>query len=507
MYILTNQQMRAADEYTMKTLGVPSLLLMERAGIALADEAESMTAGKIVCVCGGGNNGGDGFVCARILKSRGREVAVVFYAEKQSADCRINMEKWVSTGGEILEKIPEDVALIVDCMYGTGFRGALLDSDMGMAKEINARKTQGAKVLSADMPSGVNGENGNVEGVAVFADKTLCLGALKMGALLGDGIDHAGELLCVDIGIELPEKDNYAVLSNEAYVASLLPIRKRNSHKGTYGKAAIVAGSFVYSGAAYLAASACLHAGAGYTALFTPSALLPHFMLKSPEILLRASNEGGMYAFNEERMQALLEYNSVAYGMGMGMSEEVAKGAIWLLQRYEGKLILDADGINSLAAYHKDELLQIFHNKKCDVILTPHSKEFSRLTGIGMKEVMDEGYSMAKSLAEKWSINVLLKNAVSVITDGQRAAFNASGCSGQAKGGSGDVLAGVVAGLCAAGLSAYEAGVVGAFITGKAAELASQIYSEYALTASDVIAYLGKAFLLISENANEQGRE
>lgn len=495
--------MREADEYTIGTLGVPSLLLMERAGIALADEAEAVAPhGKICCVCGGGNNGGDGFVCARILRSRGREVTVVFYAEKQSADCRVNMEKWTASGGEVMTELSEKPALIVDCLYGTGFRGSLLDKDMSVVKTIHILKKQGAKVLSADIPSGVNGENGRVEGIAVFADRTLCIGELKMGVLLGDGIDHVGEIKRTDIGIKLPTGE-YASLIDRENVRLLLPERKRNSHKGTYGKAAIVAGSLEYTGAAYLAASACLRSGAGYTALFAPSDILPYYILKAPEILLKSTNEGDRYAFNEEYMQECLAYDSIAYGMGMGVSEEVAFGAAWLVTHYEGKLILDADGLNSLALYKKEELSQIFKDKKCDVLLTPHGKEFSRLSGIGVKEVISEGVSVAKALAEKWDVSVLLKNAVSVITDGKRTALNASGCSGQAKGGSGDVLSGVLAGLCAMGLSAYEAGIVGAYLFGKAAELAARETGEYSLTATDVIAYLGRAFLFVSKDTDE----
>ena len=508
MYILTNKQMREADEYTIKTLGVPSLLLMERAGIALADEAETLSSsGKICCVCGGGNNGGDGFVCARVLRARGREVEIVFYAEKQSDDCRVNMEKWMAVGGRILSKLPENCALIVDCLYGTGFHGKLLDADMGMVNEINGLKKRGVKVLSADIPSGVNGENGLVESVAIEADKTLCIGEVKAGVLFGDGIDHAGEIKRADIGIELPAGEAYAVLSDRENVKAILPKRKRNSHKGSFGRAAIVAGSIEYTGAAQLASSACLRSGAGYTTLFTPSEILPYYFLKAPEILLKSTNDGGRYAFNEERMQVLLGYSSIAYGMGMGISEEVAKGAAWLLKHYEGKLVLDADGLNSLAQYKKETLSTLFKNKKCGVLLTPHVKEFSRLSGISVKEVLSGGMSVAKAVAEAWNVNVLLKNAVSAVTDGVNTAINASGCSGQAKGGSGDALSGAIAGLCASGLSCYEAGVAGAYLLGKAAEFAAKGVGEYSLTATDLIAYLPRAFLFVTENADEERGE
>lgn len=505
MYILTNKQMRDADKYTIETLDVPSLLLMERAGIALADEAERLApTGAIVCVCGGGNNGGDGFVCARVLKERGREVAVVFYAEKQSADCRVNSEKWTAVGGELLRDIPENCALVVDCLYGTGFHGALSDVDAETVGAVNALKKRGAKVLSADIPSGVNGENGRVEGVAVNASVTLCIGEIKTGVLLGDGIDRAGEIKRADIGISLPEGECYATLVDRETADASLPQRKRNSHKGTFGRAAIVAGGLEYTGAAYLSAAACLRSGAGYTTLFAPSGILPYYILKAPELLLKTTNEGDRYAFNEERMQELFGYDSLAYGMGMGISEEVANGAAWLLAHYEGKLVLDADGLNSLAAYKKDELSYLFKTKKCDVVLTPHTKEFSRLSGISVKETLETSLSVSKALAERWGVNVLLKNATSVLTDGTRCCLNAAGCSGQAKGGSGDVLSGVIAGLCAAGASVYDAALAGSYLCGKAAELAARDIGEYSLTATDIIAYLGRAFLFVTEYADKQ---
>jgi len=499
MYILTNRQMREADAYTIKEVGIPSLLLMERAGLALAEVATDMLPeGKIVCLCGAGNNGGDGFVCARALKGSGREVVAVCVAETFSDDCRVNMEKWTAGGGEILSDIPTDCGLLVDCLYGTGFHGVLEGEDERLVSKALRMKKQGMKILSADIPSGVNGENGRVDGVAVFADKTLCIGEIKAGVLLGDGIDYAGQIERADIGISLKEEEKYAVMLDAETLSAWLPKRKRNSHKGTYGRAAIVAGSEQYTGAAYLAAAACIRAGAGYTTLFVPKAILPHYLLKQPELLLQSLNEGDRYAFNAENMKQLTAHDSIAYGMGMGISEDVAEGAAWLLVNYEGRLILDADALNSLSLYRKEGLVELFRMKKCDVLLTPHGKEFSRLTGMPMEKVCFCGLTAPRDLAAALSANVLLKNAVSILSDEERICVNVAGCSGQAKAGSGDVLSGVIAGLCAMGISTYEGGALGAYLTGKAAEFAAADIGEYSLTASDVIAYLGKAFLHLS---------
>lgn len=285
-------------------------------------------------------------------------------------------------------------------------------------------------------------------------------------------------------------------------VSTLLPKRRADSHKGDYGRAAIVAGSEEYSGAAWLAMSACLRAGAGYTALFTPQTLVPYFYFKEPEALLIPSNEGGRYAFNEERMRQVCGYSAVAYGMGMGESEETARGACFLLAEYTGKLILDADALNALAKYRKTELKNIFQTKKCEVVITPHSKEFSRLIGKSVEEIINN-HDIASAFSKEYGVTVLLKNAISLITDGARSVYNVSGCSGQAKGGSGDVLSGVLAGLCAQGANVFDGACAAAYLTGKTAELVGKEKSEYAMLPRDVIEALPKAFLFVTENTHE----
>ena len=262
-------------------------------------------------------------------------------------------------------------------------------------------------------------------------------------------------------------------------VAAVLPKRSRASHKGSYGKAAIVAGCVEYTGAAYLSAAACLRSGAGYTVLFTPSEILPYYILKAPEMLLKSTNDGGRYAFNEEIMGQVCEYDAVAYGMGMGISADVADGAAYLLAHYQGKLVLDADGLNSLSVYKKTDLDGLLKNAKCDVILTPHAKEFSRISGLDLQRIIDDGAACATAFARAHSVTLLLKGHYSVITDGTRCEMNTAGNSGQAKAGSGDVLSGVIVGLCAQGASVFDGGRAGAYLCGKAAEIAALEQGEY----------------------------
>ena len=261
-----------------------------------------------------------------------------------------------------------------------------------------------------------------------------------------------------------------------------------------------MAGSKKYTGAAYLAAAAALRSGAGYTSLFVPENILQSYLLKLPEVLLSPISEGDRVAFNEKNFEKLLSFDSVAFGMGTEASEDVFEGVKYLLKTYSGKLILDADALNSLAKYGRGHLEELFAEKKCDVLLTPHYKELSRLTGDCVGTVAEKGLDAPGAFAKALKATVLLKGASTIVTDGARTAVNIAGTPGQAKGGSGDVLSGLIAGLCAGGLSTFDGGCAGAYLAGKAAEFAAEETGEYSLTASDEILYISDAFLSLRES-------
>ena len=202
-YILTNAQMRNADRHTIENYQLSSLALMERAGKALADEAQKIAPhGKILCLCGGGNNGGDGFVCARYLYLAGREIECVFFAPKATDECQINRSEYEMLGGKLKTSVPQErYTLVIDCLFGTGFHGELLGKFAQAAQTVAQIRAMGAKVLSADIPSGLNGDNGFAAKLTVQADVTLCFGEVKAGIYMGDGPDFVGEVKRVDIGI------------------------------------------------------------------------------------------------------------------------------------------------------------------------------------------------------------------------------------------------------------------------------------------------------------------
>lgn len=473
-YAFSNEQMRRADSAAIAA-GTPSVVLMERAGQALAravaDAMQKKGVFDVLFVCGGGNNGGDGFAAARILSEAGEDVSVLCLAEKFSPDCAAMREKYT---GEVLGRIPRRrYGIVVDCLFGTGLSRPLDGENRELVSFINAC---GAYVIACDLPSGLS-ECGVAPEVCVHADETLSMGQLKTALLMADGVDCAGKVTAADIGI--PAAERGAEIWENADVAGFFPPRRSNTHKGSYGAACILAGG-AYSGAAFLAAGACLKSGAGYTKLCVPDELFSACVGKLPAVVLRrfAAIDGD-----------ILSADCIAAGMGAGVSERLYVHLAELLRAYTGTLVLDADALNTLAAYGTE----VLDRKSCNVILTPHPKEFARLVGKPVGEVLSDAVREAKAFAARCGAVVVLKNNRSVITDGERVAINPTGSPALAKGGSGDVLSGLLAGACARGVAPFEAACIASFLLGRAGEIAAREMGEYAPDATDVIRYLADA--------------
>ena len=476
-YAYTNEQMREMDRRTIDG-GVPSEELMERAGAALAARVKAVMAqkniGDALFVCGGGNNGGDGFVAARLLQEEGFEVEVLCLAQKFSPDCLLQKEKY---HGDIFGVIPRRrYALIVDCVFGTGLSRAPEGENAALIDFID---NSGAYVIACDMPSGLSGA-GVAFSPCVRANETVAMGQMKEGLLLSDGADFAGKVVVCDIGIA-PNGERGAEVWEEGEVAKLFPKKKSRSNKGTYGAAAIIAGD-AYSGAAFLSAGACLKSGAGYTRLYVSKELYPCAVGKLPAVVLQ--NFTGV---NEE----LLKCGCIALGMGMGVSERLYAIVKELLERYTGTLLLDADALNTLAKYGAE----ILKNKRCRVIVTPHIKEFSRVCGKSVEEIAAGGTEIARAFSTKYGVTLVLKSNRMVVAEGERCAIITAGSPALAKGGSGDVLSGFLAGTVARGINPFEAACCSAFVMGKAGEKAALDMGEYAPDAQDIISYLPKVLI------------
>lgn len=461
--ILTNAQMREADKNTIAQ-GTPSKELMLRAGRAIAEEvitaANTLGVADVLVVCGTGNNGGDGYVCARELANAGLNVKVYAAEGALSPDCE--REK-----NDYKYAYSNDIAgaIIVDCLFGTG----LSRNIEGKFKEIvSAINSSGAYVISADSPSGINGDNGYVLGCAVKANLTVAVQEYKLGHFLGDGIDYSGKVVKKDIGITCHENACAKVYCPRD-IAEFYPKRARNSHKGTYGTANLFVGSEKYLGAAALAVEAALKSGCGYVKLTSCAAVKSALVTRFPQVIYTDETD--------------FSANAVAIGSGCGVSRDLYEKIKTLLQNYGGTLVIDADGLNALSSYGCEVLKQ----KKCSVIITPHVKEFSRLTGASIDEILQSPVNAAKSFSNEYNVTVLLKGAVSIIAQGDKVAINVRGNTALAKAGSGDMLTGFLCGTLARGLSPFDAAVCSAYTLGLAAEIAADERTEYCATSKDIL--------------------
>lgn len=492
--VLTCAQMREADKYTIGTLGVSSQELMERAGAAIADEVQKLMEERgytrVLAVCGGGNNGGDGWCAARLLSERGYRTAVYTLTDKLSGDCAAQRAKYE---GAVFTSFPEEkFDVIIDAVFGTGFHGV---PDGIFADAIEKINKSGAAVVSADIPSGLNGDTGTYFS-CVRANVTVTIGELKSGLLLANGADVCGKIVQKDIGIELPERASAGRSEAQDFIR-FFPARKKNTNKGNFGKAVILAGSLAYSGAPLLSAGAAIRGGCGYTQLAVPRELFGYYVGKYPEVILTAApSENGNLRFDETFLRGLIKgADSIAVGMGCGVSEELYKILEFLLSEYRGTLILDADALNALSEYGAD----ILREKGCRVLLTPHPKEFSRLSGMELNEVLSAGAQPAKKFAAEYGVVVLFKGHTSVITNGKFTVFNTEGTPALAKGGSGDVLSGLIASLAARGINVMDAASCGAFLLGRAGVLAEKRLGEYSVAPTDVIGEIANAILSLKD--------
>lgn len=465
---LTNSQMRAADNYTINKLGVPSRELMERAGSAIAEQVKKAAEGgkKITVVCGGGNNGGDGYVCARLLVQNKLDVCVYDASSGEySPDCAAQKAAY---NGPFTREISGDI--IVDCIFGTGLTRAVEGALAHLIDDINK---SGAYIISADIPSGLNGDNGQVLGRAVCADLTVAIGEYKLGHVLGNGPDYCGAVVKADIGIVA--NGDYAQACDDSDIAAFFPKRPRNSHKGTYGSACLIAGSSEYPGAAALCLSTALRSGCGYVKLCSDERVRNSLAGTYPQAIYLPDPD--------------FASDCLAIGPGCGDSDSLYGLLTGVLRNYRGKLIIDADGLNALAGRGVVSLSGV----DCPVLVTPHVREFSRLTGKSVRAVLNDPIGCARAFANEYRAVVLLKSAVSVITDGERVMLNLRGSTSMAKGGSGDMLTGLICGTAARGEDLFDAAVCSSYVLGAAAEIASAVNTDYCATAEDIISGLPQA--------------
>lgn len=460
--------------------------LMERAGLAAAEAARDMLGERGTCIlviAGPGNNGGDALVAARWLRAWFYRVDVVLDADpaRLPVDAARALAAWLQAGGTCVADLPAGSPwqLVIDGLFGIGLRRAL---DGRFAARVAQTQALGIPVLSLDLPSGLDADTGAVHGCAVHATRTLSFLALKPGLFTADGPDHCGEVLLADLGIDatrLVPASGHAL--DESLLQSLLPARRRNSHKGSYGSVGILGGAPGMVGAALLAARAALLLGAGRVTVGLLDEQGPALDPQQPELMLRAWHE-------LPRLDAL---DVIAAGPGLGDLPAAHASLVWALETTL-PLVLDADALNLLA---RDKGLRTtLVARSAPTILTPHPAEAARLLASDTRTIQSDRVTAARRMATELGCAVVLKGAgsISAVAGGERWFVHRTGNPGMASAGMGDVLTGMIAALLAQGLSAEHALTGGVTLHGAAGDALSRAAGVpdglVGLTASEVVA-------------------
>ena len=470
----------------------------------------------VAVLCGSGNNAGDGYVLALLLQEAEIPCSVFLLSDRMSEDgayyaglCR---EAGISLARYTEETDLTPYRSFADCIFGTGWHGPLRDPLIRHAIEaVNRCSADGAFVVSADINSGLDAGSGMAEdGCAVRSDLTVAVGWYKPGHFLNMAMDLMKDKACCDIGME-PVGKPYALFTGED-AARAFPKRLHFSNKSTYGYIGLIGGSVRYSGAIRLAAmaNAAVRSGAGVVKVAAPESVCPWI---APAILeatlFPLPDRDGFADFDEGVMEELIRgLKAVAFGMGIGLTAGTEGILSFLLRRFDGALVLDADALNALArAENGTSLLDAATERGCRVILTPHLMEFARLLGLpretGVGEVLRDPVGLAERFAREHGVTLLLKGPATVVTNGADTWLVDRGCPGMATAGSGDVLSGILAALCGSGADPMTAAAAGAWINGRAGELAEEEKGPVSMSAGDTVAHIPAAIGSLTERGGK----
>lgn len=501
---ITPSDMKRIEQEIIEKAGLNPLLLMEHAAIHLIAAVRRHMAGRkgrVLFLCGPGNNGGDGLAAARLWRMEGGSAIVWQLTSRMTGSAGQNLQ-WLkklwpdvpllrlSDAAEKLPPIPQDAAVIVDALFGTGLNHPLQGVSFTLAQRVNE---SGLPVIAADIPSGIHGMTGQVMGEAFRAAETVTFHRPKQGLYLGRGPEYAGSVTVADIGLPplLDSAEGMEVLLPND-LPSLLPPRRRDTHKGDYGRVLIVAGSFGMAGAAGICAQAALKTGAGLVTMACPETIVPIVQSLAPcaTCIPLPMNGEDMQPQAESLVQeAALRADAVAVGPGLSVRPD----RMMLLQAVQkaGKpTVWDADALNLMALSGDLSPMEGVH------VYTPHPGEAARLLQLSVGEITADTLDAIRVLWEKLGGVVLLKGASTPIWDGETMALNVTGTPALAKGGSGDALTGIIAALLAQrrqlGLTPIKTVQLGCCLHGHAALMAAGITGERGLTAADLIAFLGK---------------
>lgn len=502
MRVLTKEEMQLADAYAIEQIGIPSLVLMELAGVRVVEALEhrfgSLEGKRVGILVGPGNNGGDGLVVARhlLLKKARVKVYLVARDAKLSSECKHNLELYRKLSGDIqgvsekqLMKVRLALSMndiVVDALLGVGsslpLRGLLLE----VVKVVNGLRNP--KVCSVDLPTGVNPTSGEVPSIAIKADLTVSLAYPKTGLYFFPGREYAGEVVVADIGV--PEGCSYPYtryLATEDLQAQL-PKRVAYAHKGMCGKGLVIAGSPSFAGAAYLSAMGMVRGGCGLVTLAVPSLICDRF--PPAEFILRGLPHTKEGQLDLRCLPLLKDYaldkDALVIGPGLGVHAETKEFVYGLLEEFPGKVVLDADALNAFGSDFP-HIVEILRDR---LVITPHLMEFHRISGIPLSQIEGQRLSVVEQFSALYPLLVLLlKGTPTVVSQGKTMYLSTTGTSAMASGGMGDVLSGVIGALLSQGMAPLLAATLGAFVHGRAGELQGV---KRGLAASDLLQTIPK---------------
>jgi ADP-dependent NAD(P)H-hydrate dehydratase / NAD(P)H-hydrate epimerase len=505
MKIVTAEQMRQIDQECVR-MGIPVSALMENAGKAVAEEVKaSLNAAEgqhILCLVGGGNNGGDGLVAARYLHDWGLKVSLYLCAERPAGDANLKlvkergincMEAAQDKKLKELDSLLATATCVIDALLGTGkIRPLEGVFKQALEKVSNARRARGVKVIAIDLPSGMDADTGSTDPACPYADVTVTLAFPKLGLFNFPGAERVGKLKIADIGIPeaLAESVTTELITAE-WASTVLPQRPLNANKGSFGRVLVTAGSINYIGAAYLACCGAQRAGAGLITLATAGSLQPILAAKLTEVTFLPLPESQPGFISVEAGDVITrqshQYDVLLLGCGLGQDPSTVEFVSSLILEKELPLpVLDADAINILP-----KIPEWWQWLTEDAILTPHPGEMGRLCGLSIDEIQADRLGITRQFAAEWHQTIVLKGAYTVIatTDG-RCRVSPFANPGLASAGTGDVLAGVIAGLVAQGLSPFDAASLGVYLHGRAGEIVRNEIGDTGMIASDLLPVL-----------------
>jgi len=517
MKVVTAEQMRHIDQESAK-VGLPTEVLMENAGKAVAEEAKRILINtdnkSILILVGPGNNGGDGLVAARYLHDRGVKVSLYLCSSRPQNDK--NLEEVLQQGMTIieaahdetqdrLEELISSAGTIIDSIFGTGtsrpIRGIFPQILEKVAKAKYERPS--LRIIAVDLPTGLNADTGSVDKVYIHADNTITLAFPKLGLYNPPGTDIAGEVTIADIRIPPYLAAQVTTeLITEDWVRSVLPIRPISANKGTFGSVLVTAGSINYIGAAYLACSGSVRVGAGITTLATAASLQPTIAAQLPEVTYLPLPEArpGLISPDASRLihQQIEHYKVLLIGCGLGQGQSAVRfvrSAILKPNISLPAIVLDADALSVLSTIPK-----WWQQMTDDAVLTPHPGEMARLIGASIDEVQSNRLNVAKMFAAQCNKTVVLKGACTVVAspDGRTRICSIAN-PGLASAGTGDVLSGVIAGLLAQGMSFFDAAACGVYLHAQAGNAIRKELGDTGMLASDLLPELPRVIKRIKE--------